>query len=178
MLLAYQLASSLLEFHNTPWLGDCWKKGGIYFLCHSTQETSVDSAVDFEVNEPFITRDFPPKPADRSHRPPHAKTTLLELGILLLEIWHITSFEQYAESKGVACESTYGARYDLAHGWLQDTAENILPFYADPVCRCIEGTFTSDSPMLDWNDRQFQRSICENVVKPLWDNCSGKKPYN
>ena len=178
MLLAYRLASSLLEFHNTPWLGDYWKKEGIYFLGNANRETSEDGAIHFAANEPFITRDFPPIPADRGHEPPNAKAALLELGILLLEIWHVASFEWYADGKGIACESTYGARYDLAHGWLQDTAENILPFYADPVCRCIEGTFASDSPMLDWNDRQFQRSICENVVKPLWDNCSGKKPYN
>lgn len=177
MLLAYRLASSLLEFHTTPWLGEFWKKEGICFLYKAVPGASQDITAYFDANEPFITRDFPPNPAEHGHRPQNAKWALLELGIMLLEVWHILSFEQYAANKGSTSESTYGSRYELAQGWLLDTYENMVPLYADSVCRCIEGSFASDSPMFEWDDRRFQRSVCENVVRPLWDNCSGKPTY-
>ncbi|KAL8810331.1 MAG: hypothetical protein Q9200_002668 [Gallowayella weberi] len=176
ILLAYRLASSLLQFHSTPWLGRSWKKQSICFCDTSVANTSASNkkSLHFDAESPFIIHDFESNPAPLPAAQPTAKTSLLDLGILLLEIWHLTPFEVYAAQEGLHVESTYGARYEVASRWLNETADNILPFYADPVCRCIEGTFASKATTLQWTDPEFQVSICEGLVKPLWDNCSSK----
>ena len=171
MLLAYRLASSLLQFHSTPWLCGSWKK---QVICFSRTESSDRASLLFDADGPFITHDFHATPMPRTAIPSNAKASLLDLGILLLEIWHLTPFEAYAAEEGLHLDNTYGVRYEAAQKWLSDTADNILPFYADPVCRCIEGTFASKTPTLQWSDPQFQISICEGLIKPLWDNCSTK----
>ncbi|KAL8816326.1 MAG: hypothetical protein Q9223_004640 [Gallowayella weberi] len=135
---------------------------------------SNNKILHFDAESPFIIHDFESNPAPLPAAQPNAKTSLLDLGILLLEIWHLTPFEVYAAQEGLHVDSTYGARYEIASRWLNETADNILPFYADPVCRCIEGTFASKATTLQWTDPEFQVSICEGLVKPLWDNCSNK----
>ena len=171
ILLAYRLATSLLQFHSTPWLGGSWKKQHIYFSC--TESSGTARALHFDADSPFITHDFCTIPMPRATgMATNAKASLLDLGILLLEIWHITPFEAYAAEEGLQLNETYGVRYEAAQKWLNDTADNILPFYSDPVCRCIEGTFACKSPTLQWSDTQFQMSVCEGLVKPLWENCS------
>ncbi|KAL8832343.1 MAG: hypothetical protein Q9170_004913 [Blastenia crenularia] len=168
IMLAYRLASSLLQFQSTPWLEGSWKKESIYF------PRNPDAGDSFDANSPFIIHDFQGNPIPAPTSQVNAKTSLLDLGILLLEIWHQTPFEAYTKQEGLSLDDTYGTRYGVALRWLHDTADNILPFYSDPVCRCIEGTFVSEAPMLQWTDRRFQSSICESLVKPLWDNCSNQ----
>ncbi|KAL8801036.1 MAG: hypothetical protein Q9182_004728 [Xanthomendoza sp. 2 TL-2023] len=176
ILLAYRLASSLLQFHSTPWLGGSWKRQSICFCHRIVVHTSASNKelLQFDAESPFIIHDFTRNPMPLTAAQPTAKASLLDLGILLLEIWHLTPFEVYAAQEGLHVDSTYGARYEIASRWLNETADNILPFYADPVCRCIEGTFASKAPTLQWTDPEFQVSICEGLVKPLWDNCSSK----
>ncbi|KAL8676088.1 MAG: hypothetical protein Q9186_007356, partial [Xanthomendoza sp. 1 TL-2023] len=172
--LAYRLASSLLQFHSTPWLGGYWKKQSICFCYQNVADTPTSSneTWHFDADSPFIIHDFESCPVPLSTQQPSVKASLLDIGILLLEIWHLTPFEVYAAQEGLQLDNTFGARYEIASRWLNDTADNILPFYADPVCRCIEGTFASKATTLQWTDPQFQVSICEGLVKPLWDNCS------
>ena len=174
MLLVYRLASSLLQFHSTPWLGGSWNKQLICFPRIQPPGTSDGTALRFDAESPFIAHDFRASPISPVRNPSNARFSLLELGILLLEIWHLTPFEAYAAEERLHLDDTYGVRYEVAQRWLNDTADNILPFYSDPVCRCIEGTFACSSPTLQWTDPQFQASICEGLVKPLWDNCSNK----
>lgn len=175
MVLAYRLASCLLQFQSTPWLEDSWKKKSIFFPNNAVADPSGKDIWQFDANSPFIIHDFQssPVPTLATHTT-KARSSLLDLGILLLEIWHVTPSEVYAQQEGLLLDTTYGARYEVASRWLNHTADNILPFYLDPVCRCIEGTFASSAPVLQWNDRQFQSSVCESLVKPLWDNCSSK----
>ncbi|KAL8732787.1 MAG: hypothetical protein Q9166_002569 [cf. Caloplaca sp. 2 TL-2023] len=132
------------------------------------------TSIRFDADSPFITHDFHANQKPQAETQTNAKASLLDLGILLVEIWHLTPFEAYAAQEGLHVDSTYGARYEAAQRWLNDTADNILPFYLNPVCRCIEGTFASTSPTLQWTDSQFQVSVCEGLIKPLFDNCSSK----
>lgn len=174
IVLAHKLASSLLQLHTTPWLGRSWTKQRICFLRTHPSCAADKVALGFDANQPFITCDFPADQGSEMGSPPSAKQSLLELGILLLEIWHVTSLEAYAAEVSLYLNCTYGSRYEAAKKWLDDTADNILPFYWDPACRCIEGTFASSSPTLQWEDVELRKSVCEGVVRPLWDNCPSK----
>ncbi|KAL6718529.1 hypothetical protein ACLMJK_004621 [Lecanora helva] len=179
MLLAYKLATSMLEFHSTPWLDGKWGKHAIFFLrdqgCISSDPSVLHASLKFEADRPFISCDVSTDPRSSSSTPSNPKACLLELGILLLEIWHVRPFESSATANHLTISETYGSRYEAARRWYEDTADNILPFYSDPVCRCIEGTFASSSPTLVWSDLQFSKSLCEYLVKPLWENCSNKR---
>jgi hypothetical protein len=172
MILAYRLASSLLQYHSTPWLAQSWSKKEICFLRSGPPHQAPNAATVFELDHPFISHLFSNHPEGLSTLPPNPKQSLLSLGILLLEIWHVTTFEAYVAAEGLTVDASHGSQYDVAFKWLNDTADNILGYYLDAVCRCVEGTFASSSPMLDWNDLQFRKSVCEGVVKPLWENCS------
>lgn len=172
MVLAFRLASALLQYHSTPWLRHSWSKKEIYFPCSDSQTPAPDGSFLFEADHPFINHVFTSCPEPEATHPLSAKQLVLELGIILLEIWHVMAFEAYIASENMTIDGTYGSRYNAAKKWLNDTANNILPFYLDATCRCIEGTLSCSSPMLDWNDVQFRRSICEEVVKPLWENCA------
>ncbi|KAL8915411.1 MAG: hypothetical protein Q9172_006889 [Xanthocarpia lactea] len=174
MLLAYRLASSLLQFHSTLWLRGSWDKRSICFSHNGPLNTSDSEAFTFDADSPFIIHDFQSTPVPDAGDQSNAKAPLLDLGILLLEIWHLKPFETYAAQEKLHVDNTYGVRFEAASRWLKDTAENVLPFYWDPTCRCIQGTFTSNGPTLQWDDRQLQASICEGLIKPLWDNCVGK----
>lgn len=174
ILLAYRLASCLLQFQSTPWLDGSWRKQSIFFPKSAVADRSGKDSWHFDADSPFIIHDFQSSPIPVLAGQTNAKASLLDLGILLLEIWHLTPFEAYADQEHLSLDNTYGARYEIASKWLNDTVDNILPFYSDPVCRCIEGTFACTAPMLQWTDRQFQSSVCESVIKPLWDNCSSK----
>ena len=174
MLLAYRLATALLQLHSTHWLSGSWAKHSICFS-HNQQTNAIESqGFSFDANSPFVTHDFQDDSATGTIDRTNAKAALLDLGILLLEIWHVKPFEEYAAQEGLDLTKTYGVRFEVASRWLNDTAEDILPLYSDPTCRCIQGTFASSRPQLQWDDRQFQASFCEGVIKPLWDNCSGK----
>jgi hypothetical protein len=101
----------------------------------------------------------------------YRKGSLLELGIMLLEIWHIKSIDSYASERGLQMNDSYGTRYEIARHWLNFSYDDMLPFYLELVTRCIECTFTSTSATPDWCDFTFRKSICEYVLKPLWENC-------
>ncbi|KAL8669620.1 MAG: hypothetical protein Q9168_005795 [Polycauliona sp. 1 TL-2023] len=175
MLLAYQLASSLLQFHSTPWLGGTWRKQFICFSQSSTNSVPSSPGLYFDAASPFIIHDFNGSPVASFEGQTNVKASLLDLGILLLEIWHVTPFEVYAAKEGLPLDNTYGVRYDAASRWLNDTADNILHLYRHPVCRCIEGTLASSASTFEWTDPQFQTSVCECIVKPLWDISSSQR---
>ncbi|KAK0508478.1 hypothetical protein JMJ35_008754 [Cladonia borealis] len=96
------------------------------------------------------------------------KRQMLELGVLLLEIWHETSLEIWAASVGLTIQSSYGSRYDAARKWLSES-DTVLVSYWDAIDRCIECDFPALS---DWQDSAFRKSVCEGVVKPLCHNSS------
>lgn len=96
---------------------------------------------------------------------------MLELGIILLELWHSKTFETYAKETGLVLGNSFGSRYDAAIKWLEMSMYHILPFYLDIVTRCIECTFAMSSASPDWNDVTFKKSVCEYVLRPLWGNC-------
>ena len=173
MALSFKLASSLLQLGLTPWLMNAWTKEEICFMHLRASHTNGDGPLRFEVKHPFIIHRFMKNPERRlpERRLPDkraVKRQMLELGVLLLEIWHETSLEKWAASEGLIIQSSYGSRYDAARKWLSES-DTVLVSYWDAVDRCIECDFPALS---DWKDSAFRKSVCEGVVKPLCHNYS------
>ncbi|KAL4757597.1 uncharacterized protein BDW70DRAFT_171137 [Aspergillus foveolatus] len=99
------------------------------------------------------------------------KECMLELGILLLEIAHWNTIDEYgkgAQNKGLSASAT---RYDLAKAWMDEIRYLILKVHWDLIMRCIENTFATSNPDPRWDDLVFRKSVAELVVKPLQENC-------
>ena len=112
MILALRLASSFLQLSRTKWLRTTWSINTIYFLRQS-QAISDNRGVDF--TRPFVSLPFngSPDTADPSQVPlVELKQTLLDLGVLLLEIWHSQTLEEHFRLQHVPTE--YYGRLRLA----------------------------------------------------------------
>ena len=169
MSLAFKIASSLLQYRSTPWISGSWSKRAIYF-----QRTGSSGTVTlFEVEHPFITHTFTghtATPATLAQQKSNAKRSLLELGILLLEIFHEETLEKHAAATNVLFDDTYGRHYDIARNWLDLTGGKAPPLFWDAAALCIECPFNRSSTLPDWDDVEFQKSVCEGFLKPLWEN--------
>jgi hypothetical protein len=104
------------------------------------------------------------------------RDSMLELGIILLELWHAQSIDSFATDNGLSLTSTFGSRYDVAQKWIAHSEDegDMMPFYLEAATRCIECTFTIAGAKPDWNDFTFQKSVCQYVFKPLLDICPAK----
>ena len=168
MVLAFKLASSLLQYHSTPWLGESWSKKAICF--QRTQSPKPGVATLFEVDRPFITHTFKYQTTAVLQKW-NAKRSLLELGVLLLEIFHEETLEDFASVGNIPLGDSYGQLYDVAKHWHGISAGEVPLLYWDAIELCIECPFYRSSAVADWNDVEFQKSVCEGVIKPLWENC-------
>ena len=168
MALSFKLASSLLQLCSTPWLMDAWTKEEICFMHSGSLQPNSDGPLNFEVKHPFIIHRFTKSPERRLPDKRAVKRQMLELGVLLLEIWHETSLEIWAASVGLTIQTSYGSRYDAARKWLFES-DTVLVSYWDAIDRCIECDFPTLS---DWQNSAFRKSVCEGVVKPLCHNSS------
>lgn len=168
MALSFKLASSLLQLCSTPWLINVWTKEEICFMHLGSSHTNSNGALQFEVRHSFIIHRFSKIPERRWPDYRATKRQMLELGILLLEIWQETSLESWADSVGLIIQNSYGNRYDAARKWLSES-ETVSVSYWDAVDRCIECAFPA---LPDWQDSTFRKSVCECVVKLLCHNAS------
>ncbi|CAI7661789.1 unnamed protein product [Penicillium viridicatum] len=140
--LSFKIASSILQLNDTKWYRRPITSDMIYLLCENSGIPGSD-------HRPFISRKFTPSLEESCAL--SAKRAMLELGIILLELWKNQTFTSYAtESQNPY--HTFGARYDLARNWLDANINEILPIYSDVVTRCIECTFVTSGADYKWSD--------------------------
>ncbi|KAL7808811.1 hypothetical protein V8C44DRAFT_335461 [Trichoderma aethiopicum] len=166
MLLASKLASSLLQYAQTQWFGQAWTKDSIFFLLFNPENEQKRSLADF--NRPFVCAKIEDAEANGENAA-EPKSTLLELGILLLEIWHQTTLEIHFADKADRFTSDYFTRLSLAAQWLDDDYDTPLPLFEQAVRYCVYGASTKR--WTEWNTSELWGEICKEVIKPLSDNC-------
>jgi hypothetical protein len=176
MMLAVNLASSLLQLQNTPWLGTCWTKRSVHFAEAATQPVSQSqgrgpgSSVAADTSRPFVLNTFPDHQRVQQVRVPgDAKSALLELGILLLELWHETTFE--ARFPAASMTTEYFARFKLAWEWLDDFHNPPPDLYSAAISQCVKCFFGGKPVSFDWEDVNFRRAICQDIIEPLHKTC-------
>ncbi len=172
MKLSFSLASSLLQLYSTPWLSEPWTKRTICFWNLRPSPHANDVLLTFEPDRPFIVHRFSEASAASPKYKAEPRHQLLDLGIVLLEIRHERSFESWASSHDLNLDSSFGSRFTAASTWLRDSAGEMEPSYFDAASRCIEFTFQTKPAILNWEDFDFRKAVCELVLKPLWSNCS------
>jgi hypothetical protein len=170
--LALNLASSLIQLHSTNWRHSNWNKTVIEFF-----QSRYPISITY-LEQPLLSKVF-----DRStinsaisaNSSITAREDLLDLGILLLEIWHQKTFESFTtESESVVPDTSYYSRMPVAIRWFDLTADDLPLKYRDVVSRCVRFSFEGCTP--SWEDGGFRRLVCQNVVVPLHETCRVWEP--
>jgi len=92
-----------------------------------------------------------------------AKTTMLELVILLLEILRHKSIGMWASQYGEIDPRTYQERMSVATRWLELSINKLLSPHGKAVEECLVLCARST---LSW-DNYFQQLYYGNIIKPL-----------
>lgn len=168
--IAFVLVSAQLQLHSTPWLPTFWSKDILRFPCIKDPQTSKISVI---YNCPFLQRHFSATTTTNEQSLPSAKRPLLELGIILLELWQQQTFTDYASSVGKKIDEGYGSRYEVAKQWLDNNEQQLLPSYANVLSRCIECNIANRSLNYEWHDEKLRQSIHKDLLIPLHGIANG-----
>lgn len=95
------------------------------------------------------------------------KVALLELAVLLLELWNHETLDMWAAETGFGETTTTGGRLAAAKDWVDET-EDCPIHYLNAVEQCLS-LYVQRSRK--WGDDQFLKIYCENVIKPLQESC-------
>lgn len=168
MLLALGLVSILLQLSQTRWLDHAWSKEMVYFLLRRTGEEARQS-VDFSRAFVSAAIDSPEPDAAVRSRNTEPKVVLLELGILLLEIWHQTTLE--ARFGLNEAPTDYYLRLVRAVEWLEDSDNSPPYLYETAVSYCIRGMLGPEVRLMSWDTNELWNWVCKEIIEPLSNNC-------
>ena len=117
-VLFFKLASSVLQLSSTPWLAGTWNKTTVFF-----PKSADMTPLWFDQDHPFINHRFRTAGNPCMSETWTAKRTLLELGILLVEIERKMSLEVFAKRRSLYFTDSYGSRLEIAQIWHNEVSE-------------------------------------------------------
>lgn len=168
LFLALILASTLVQLNATPWLTSCWSKESIHFSspCQVIDPSQID------LKRPLLTREFqnPPSGIGISQHQPEPREMILELGIMLLELYLETTLEDHFSGTNYIINNEYHTRKSLAARWLDESDPHLPPTYFGVTERCINCRFDGIPYLLEWNEALF-RALTQYVIDPLQEQC-------
>lgn len=159
-LLALSLAASVLQLRETYWCDSPWSSKAIKFITQPSGGLSTHDPLVEQTIRPSIAAQ--PAPATSGPKP-----ILLELAIMLLEIYEQKSLETWTTQQSLAIDDV-DQRNVAARKWLEDRTDHLPIKYLEAVERCLE---IYAGRRRGWDDAEFQQHFCENVVKPLQESC-------
>ncbi|KAJ4251037.1 hypothetical protein NW762_011687 [Fusarium torreyae] len=158
-LLSLDVAAAIPQLRETDWLSLPWEKRSIKFIPRKASRITA---------EPFVEQTIGSSPPQCPSEWPNPETALLELAILLLEIWHQRTLETWANTVGLLDLESPDMRRNLASRWLKATSSRLPLHHLEAVEQCL---FICTGRDREWQDEEFLRQYCENVIKPLQENC-------
>ena len=161
-LLALNVVSSVLQLRPTIWCNAPWNNKSIKF------PTKVVGGSHITVCTPYVEQTvdvglFQSCTCLPDLNTEVAKTTMLELAILLLEILHHQSIETWAAKNEKGPTNTHKDRIHVATCWLELSTSKLLPLHVKAIEECLMLCARSK---LTWDDH-FQRLYSENIIKPI-----------
>lgn len=165
-VLALTLASSILQFKNTSWLSQPWNKENVIFPTKSGLWKHANAFRPGIVYDIETGSQHTPGAADGSFVDP--KSAFLELSILLLEIWHHKSLQEWADSAGETISSHIDSKRNAVIRWVEVSSNRFTTQYLSAIEACLS---ICAGRLRTWDDEKFQRQICEDIIKPLKENC-------
>lgn len=168
---AATIAASTFLLHNTPWLGRV-HRSGFDFARYAS------GAVDFE--RLMVEYRFDSAQRSRKGKCQEWQDGLIELGILILELTHNQTIEEYAIGRpNLQLDETTKTRAKAATAWLEHSEELNTVMFPDAqraVRACMEeGTCASQ---IDLENAEASARTVENVVRPLWTLATGTTAFS
>ncbi|KAJ9638044.1 hypothetical protein H2204_004635 [Knufia peltigerae] len=168
--LALNLAASFLQLLRTPWARPMLSAENVMFLENEKREP--------DVKRPFLSLSFSsPSPPAHANLPPTTTTSstnnddislkdeLVELGIVLLEIWHEQTLEEVRPSIPGCTE--FMPRRVSAMLWFDNSTNDAYPeAYRTALEYCLVRSVCLQQEQ-KWDDPEIWQVICESVVAPL-----------
>jgi hypothetical protein len=179
LVLAVQLAASLLQLYSTPWLSNRWSKRDISFLktaifAQSTPDTGQQRPIN--VSKPFVSQLLVAPTRQQADLTTtaltrHPNPTLLDLGILLLELYFGQNIELKRHPDDMSADGQPNSNTDLntARNWLHESYQlSMSSRYWHATRRCIDVyTFDPMPKNLDLEDAGFREAVYQQVLLPL-----------
>jgi hypothetical protein len=181
--LAVTLSSSLLQLHTTPWLTSRLSKHDIVF-----PDTSSDK-IPAQILHPYIahacsaacdcqgkylnihaigstTADSTVLERNTSHiASTDDSTRLLDLGVLLLEIYFNQPLESFYEG-GVMAERSELTDLGVVKRWMTREKGNLSWAFQNAISHCLR---CFADPNANLQDADFRQGVIEQVLLPLQD---------
>lgn len=175
-VLAITLASSFLQLHRTPWVGDQWSKTEIVFPVAKNDQCRVD------VKHPFVTKTYATSStksrqsystiyssaaATSSSSDSHDDSVnLLTLAKILLEIRLNDRVENLRRSEDLGPGQVLNEAADIQtlRRWIKKEQGNLSFELNDAVRYCMKAFA---DPGTDLCSLTFRQDVVDNVVVPL-----------
>ncbi|KAL1626536.1 hypothetical protein SLS54_002698 [Diplodia seriata] len=159
--LAVTVASSILQLHASPWIGDNWSKRDIMFYHTISSHRSID------IENPHVSQKLMPLPGSVQPIGFSSKnTTLLALGIILLELYFGKPCEQQMPENLYMGPDKSLALLCTAHRWYETDQEDLSAAFQSAIAHCLR-CFADPSGSLQ--DSDFLQAAMEQIVLPLQD---------
>lgn len=159
-LLALDIASSVIQLRQTCWLESPFSSKVVKLLVRREGQATAIASTPFveQIADPDRVGSLGPDP----------KTTLLELAILLLEIWHHKPLEVWSAKAGTGTVDYPEARQRAAIQWLEMTSQRLPAHHLTAIEQCLA---ICSGRLRFWDDFEFLKHYCENVIMPLQESC-------
>ena len=149
--LAAMIASPALQFHSTPWCRT---------LRNETLLFVQDLSGKVDLGNPFVACTINGNCAALpAVCPAQSESELLELGILILELWHKETIDVFARDFGLIFDDRLDARRSVARQWISETKDDLVTSVYDAAVKCINCRF--DTVDVDLTDHKLNISIVE-----------------
>ncbi|RYP22509.1 hypothetical protein DL766_007714 [Monosporascus sp. MC13-8B] len=170
--LAVTIASSFLQLHKMPWLGERWSERDIVFFEMMDNRKHV-----VDVRRPFVTQTYMKSPQNTSaptatiyNTTPSTShdvsTNLLSLVRILLSIRFNNRIEELRQSSDTGPNAVRNEARDLQtlKRWVTQEKGNLSWAFKDAVSYCMR---CFADPTADLEDPDFRHGVIDNVVAPL-----------
>lgn len=160
MYLALQSASSLVQLSQTRWVPHILTKSCLLFPYWSPTTSTTTNMVDFQ--RPFVSL----RVDGQENLATDSKlvNAFLELGILLLELWHVCTWEDWLGQDIHPYD--FEERRKAALHWLNSTHDPPPDSYTMAVLECLEIAGLSSS-FVDWKNTEILERVCGGIIEPL-----------
>lgn len=168
--IALVMAKVVLQLHSCPWLKDDWTKEDIYFFRDRQGKIYLDSmALTSKFYPVKLSTSLEPLASAMSHPSrKRTKSSLLSLGVLILEMWFNKSIEscyfgdRFLGPDGKENEFT---RFNTTQKWQEQALEEGGIDFDSLTYRCVYGDFGAAKQ--DLNDEWLRKAVYQEVVQPL-----------